>query len=278
MRFSSSRFIAFFLLFSFCLCTCSCSKKKEKVEEAGLTPEEQKIVDALGVFSAMPHPAAYAEEIEAIKVAIDADKLGFYKELEAVIGADTEGFLFLIDRTHTVSAEFEPDDLVDLVKNDSYPINKTGMKVRKPVEEAVRIMADAAKTEGITLLVSSAYRSYDYQKTIYERNVRQMGKEAADRESAQPGTSQHQTGTAIDFGSIDDSYAETVPGKWLAAHASEYGFSLSFPEGYEPITGYRWECWHYRYIGKLAVDFQKKWFHDIQQYMIEFVYCYQNLK
>lgn len=278
MKFSSVRVFFIFIVFFFCVFTCACSKKTEEPEEPGLTPEEQKIVDTLAVFSAMPHPAAYAEEIEALTLAIDANKLEFYKELEAVIAADTEGFLFLIDRAHTVPAEFEPEDLVDLVKNDSYPINKTGMKVRKPVEEAVRIMADAAKAEGITLLVSSAYRSYDYQKNIYERNVRQMGKEAADRESAQPGTSQHQTGTAIDFGSIDDSYAETKPGKWLAAHAAEYGFSLSFPEGYEPITGYRWECWHYRYIGKLAVDFQKKWFRDIQQYMIEFVYCYKNLK
>ncbi len=277
MRLSSIRSLFVFVVFFFCICTASCSKKSEEPEEPGLTPEEQKIVDALGAFSAISHPAEYAEEIAAVTVAIDANKLEFYKDIEEVIAADADGLLFLIDRTHTVSQDFEPEDLVPLVKNDSYPINKTGMSVREPVEAAVRVMAEGAKKEGITLLVSSAYRSYDYQKTLYERNVKQMGKEAADRESAQPGTSQHQLGTAIDFGSIDDSYAQTKPGKWLAAHAAEYGFSLSFPEGYEPVTGYRWECWHYRYIGNLAVEFQKKWFHDIQQYMMEFVYCYKNL-
>ena len=259
------------------ICTVSCTKKTEEAEEAGLSPEEQKVADALDVFASMPHPAAYTEEVESIKVAIDANKLEFYKEIEAVLAADTDGLLFLIDRTHTVPEDFEPADLVELVKNNSYPLNKTGMKLRVPAEAAVRTMADAANAEGITLLVSSAFRTYDYQAMLYERNVKQMGKEAADRESAPPGTSQHHLGTAIDFGSIDDSYAETKPGKWLTAHAAEYGFSLSFPEGYEPVTGYRWECWHYRYIGKAAVALQQKWFRDVQQYMMEFVHCYKGL-
>ena len=261
----------------FGICTVSCTKKTEEAEEAGLTPEEQKVVDALTAFSAMPHPAAYTEEIESIKVAIDANKLAFYSEIEAVIADDTDGLLFLIDRTHTVPQDFEPEDLIELVKNDSYPLNKSGMKLRKPVETVLRQMADAAKAEGLTLLVSSAFRTYDYQKMLYERNVKQLGQEAADRESAPPGTSQHHLGTAIDFGSITDDYAQTKPGKWLTAHAADYGFSLSFPEGYEPVTGYRWECWHYRYIGKLAVALQQKWFRDVQQYMMEFVHCYKNL-
>ena len=277
MKKASIRLVAAAMMIFVSICTCSCTKKTEEPEEAGLTPEEQKVADALSVFASMPHPAAYTEEVESIKVAIDANKLEFYKDIEAVIAADTDGLLFLIDRTHTVPEDFEPADLVELVKNNSYPLNKSGMKLRVPAEAAVRVMADAANAEGITLLVSSAFRTYDYQAMLYERNIKQLGKEAADRESAPPGTSQHHLGTAIDFGSIDDSYAETKPGKWLAAHAAEYGFSLSFPEGYEPVTGYRWECWHYRYIGKLAVALQQKWFHDVQQYMMEFVYCYKNL-
>ena len=277
MKTVTIRSLSALMMLLFCVCTASCTKKDTEAEEPGLTPEEQKVVDALDAFTAMPHPAEYTEEIESIKVAIDANKLDFYNELEAVIAADTEGYLFLIDRTHIVANDYEPEGLITLVKNDSYPVNKSGMQLRASVEAELRVMADAAKAEGLTLLVSSAYRTYDYQKMLYERNVKQMGKEAADRESAPPGTSQHHLGTAIDFGSIEDSYAETKPGKWLAAHAAEYGFSLSFPEGYEPVTGYRWECWHYRYIGKPAVTLQQKWFHDVQQYMMEFVYCYKNL-
>ena len=277
MKTVSSRLVATAMIVLFSICSVSCTKKTEEAEEAGLSPEEQKVADALDVFASMPHPAAYTEEVESIKVAIDADKLGFYNEIEAVLAADTDGLLFLIDRTHTVPQDFEPADLMELVKNDSYPLNKAGMKLRVPVEAAVRTMADAAKAEGITLLVSSAFRTYEYQAMLYERNVKQLGQEAADRESAPPGTSQHHLGTAIDFGSITDDYAETKPGKWLTAHAAEYGFSLSFPEGYEPVTGYRWECWHYRYVGKLAVALQQKWFRDVQQYMMEFVHCYKNL-
>ena len=133
------------------------------------------------------------------------------------------------------------------------------------------------KKDGITLVVSSTFRSYDYQKMIYERNVKQMGKEAADRESAVPGTSQHQLGTAVDFGSITDDFAETKAGKWLEANAMKYGWSLSFPQGYEPVTGYRWECWHYRYIGIPACAFQEKWFKNVQQYMMEFIYAWKQL-
>jgi D-alanyl-D-alanine carboxypeptidase len=64
-------------------------------------------------------------------------------------------------------------------------------------------------------------------------------------------------------------------GKWMYAHAEEYGWSLSFPQGYEDATGYRWECWHFRYIGKAACMFQKKYFNNVQQFMIEFIHAWQ---
>ena len=70
---------------------------------------------------------------------------------------------------------------------------------------------------------------------------------------------------------MDDAFDKTPAGKWVYENASKYGWSLSFPQGYEHVTGYRWECWHFRYIGKPAVDFQKKWFSNIQQFMIEFL-------
>ena len=101
--------------------------------------------------------------------------------------------------------------------------------------------------------------------------MKTYGQETADRESARPGASQHQLGTAIDFGSITDAFARTRAGKWLFAHAGEYGFSLSYPQGYEGITGYRYESWHYRYVTKAGVLLQRKYFGDIQQYLMEFL-------
>jgi D-alanyl-D-alanine carboxypeptidase len=195
----------------------------------------------------------------------------FLGDLRKVLAADRHDLLRLVDKNHALPAGYAPQDLQSLIKNNQYAISRDNLALRKPAEAALKAMGEAARKDGITVLASSAYRSYDYQVTVYDRNVRLMGKAAADRESAQPGKSQHQLGTVVDFGAIDDAYAATPAGKWLFAHAGEYGWSLSFPQGYEEVTGYRWECWHYRYIGVEAAAFQEKWFSGIQQYMLEFI-------
>ncbi len=263
-----------------------------------ISPEEEKLTQLLTRY---PLPFNN-EKGEANQIAerILQDKKSFLADLQEVLEKDTWDSLILADKKHFLSEEYEPSDLVsliladkkhflsedyepadlvsltqDLAKAHSYVINRNDLSLRIPVEKALQTMAEAAKAEGITLVVSSTYRTYSYQKMIYERNVAQMGKEAADRESAAPGTSQHQLGVAIDFGSITDEYAETKAGKWLASNASKYGFSLSFPKEYEAVTGYRRECWHYRYVGEKAIAFQEKWFNDIQQYMIEFIYAWR---
>lgn len=207
----------------------------------------------------------------ALLQAMNSGKDSFFAELDRVVSRDCHGLLVLVDKKNALDSDYEPKDLVPLTANKSYLCNKAGMYLRAPAEAALEEMAAAARRDGVTLVVSSAYRSREYQKTVYERNVRELGQAAADRESARPGTSQHQLGTAVDFGSITDAFAQTVAGKWLAANAGSYGWSLSFPEGYETVTGYRWESWHYRYVGVGATAFQQRWFGGIQQYMIEFI-------
>jgi len=178
---------------------------------------------------------------------------------------------YLIDKTHKVSADYEPKNLIPLVKNDLFAINKNNLSLRPEEYEALKILASAAKKDGITLTVSSTYRSYEYQKNLFDYWVRVDGLEEAERESARPGTSQHQLGLALDFAPVDDEFDLTPAGKWVYENAYKYGWSLSFPKGYEDVTGYRWECWHFRYVGQPAVDFQRKWFSDVQQFMIEFI-------
>ena len=199
------------------------------------------------------------------------NKEQFLADLNTVLELDKDFLLVLVDKTHFLQPDYVPEDLIPLKKNDLYNINRNDLSLRIPVEKALQVMSQGAKKDGLTLLVSSTYRSYDYQKKLFARYVAQDGEALAERYSARAGTSQHQLGTAIDFGSITDDFAETKQGKWLYAHAAEYGFSLSFPAGYEDVTGYMWECWHYRYIGKEACALQKKWFDDIQQYMMEFI-------
>ena len=206
-----------------------------------------------------------------LKEKIIANKSEFLADLYSVLDQDKDFLLVLVDKTHYLQPDYVPEDLIPLKKNDLYNISRNDLSLRIPVEKALQVMSQGAKKDGITLLVSSTYRSYDYQKKLFARYVAQDGEALAERYSARAGTSQHQLGTAIDFGSITDEFAETKQGKWLYAHAAEYGFSLSFPAGYEDVTGYMWECWHYRYIGKDACALQKKWFGDIQQYMMEFI-------
>lgn len=244
--------------------------------------EVQKLERVLqSLYGALQNTASdKAQEQLLIADFIKANKQAFLADLSAVLQADTDDLLTRVDKKVLLSEDFIPADLKPLTAQTaqagSYIINRNDLSLRSVAEKALAVMAKDARAQGITILVSSSYRSYAYQKKVYERNVAQMGKQAADRESAAPGASQHQLGTVIDFGSITDEYAKTDAGKWLAANAGTYGWSLSFPDGYEYITGYRWECWHYRYVGIPAARFQKKWFNDIQQYMIEFIYEWKN--
>ncbi|MDR2192963.1 MAG: M15 family metallopeptidase [Treponema sp.] len=179
---------------------------------------------------------------------------------------------FLVDKQRPLPHGYEPDDLVPLTEGKAYRIGRTGLRLRSFAEASLEAMAKTAQADGVTLLVSSSYRSYDYQVTVYNRIVQEMGREAADRESARPGYSQHQTGLAVDFGSIDDTFAETKAGAWLLENASRFGWSLSFPNGYEAVTGYRWESWHYRYVGVALTRFIDAYFNGIQQYALQFLH------
>lgn len=218
---------------------------------------------------------------EAICVT-EENKTEFIKDLYAILEeektfrADDKSLFFLIDKKHTASSSYVPKDLVSLKKNSLFDLNKAGMKIRPEAYSALNEMAQAALNEGIRLLVSSAYRSYSYQENLFNYWVSVDGLEEAERESARPGTSQHQLGTAVDFGSISDDFDKTQMGQWIYKNAADYGWSLSFPKGYEDVTGYRWECWHFRYIGKNACLFQQKWFGGIQQFMLEFIDCWKN--
>jgi D-alanyl-D-alanine carboxypeptidase len=129
------------------------------------------------------------------------------------------------------------------------------MQLTPETATALAALAQAAGAEGIELVVVSAFRPYETQKSIYESEVRGFGQEQADRESARPGHSEHQTGLAVDLGAaskkceIEACFGEMAEGKWLAANAYKYGFILRYVEGKESVTGYNYEPWHLRYVG-----------------------------
>lgn len=114
---------------------------------------------------------------------------------------------------------------------------------------ALMQMFEAAKAEGVGYWIASGFRSYDRQNRIYNNYVAQDGKAAADRYSARPGHSEHQTGLAFDLNYLTQAFGQSREGLWLAENCHKYGFIIRYPEGKEHITGYMYEPWHVRYIG-----------------------------
>ncbi len=250
----------------FCLFTQTACAKKNEVKAELVNPEVKKLQKVLSSMS------------DRCKNAIpNGDSAEFLKDLNAVLesekdfSSDDLSPFYLIDKKHNVGDSYVPANLIHLENCANFNVNKNNLNLRPEAFEALNKMGQAAKEDGVTLTVSSTYRSYQYQVNLFNYWVEQDGLEEAERESARAGTSQHQLGLAMDFAPVDDAFAQTVAGKWVYEHAGDFGWSLSFPQGYEDITGYRWESWHFRYIGVKAVQFQKKWFSDVQQFMIEFI-------
>lgn len=137
---------------------------------------------------------------------------------------------------------------------------EAGQQLRGDVIEAMRPMIAAAAADGVSLRVESAYRSYNEQARTFAYWVSVMGEAQARRESAVPGHSEHQLGATADFSDpsngweLVESFAVSPSGRWLAANAYRFGFAMSYPPGGEPITGYIYEPWHFRYIGVAAAQ------------------------
>ncbi|MEN6364159.1 MAG: M15 family metallopeptidase [Rectinema sp.] len=232
---------------------------------------------------------AYAAELAALKVALSASGLPekLSADLLARANAEPESFFSLLrtvvaarksdsmryaraDKQVALASGYEPADLVAL-DGSGLSLSRAGHRIRKDAFLALKEMDAEARRSGITLTISSAYRSYSYQEGVFAKNVAEMGEAEASRVSARPGRSQHQLGTAMDFGSISDAFAETSAGRWLYANAGRFGFSLSYPKGMESVTGYVWESWHFRFIGIAAVRLQDAYFGGIQHYLLKFL-------
>jgi D-alanyl-D-alanine carboxypeptidase len=200
-----------------------------------------------------------------------AERPQYFLELAAQLLQAPAEQLRLVDKEHPLPAEAVPEDLVVLDRYaDVLTLNRRGLSLRAVIMPDLLAMAEAARQDGILLPISSTYRSYDYQAGLFERHVENLGEEEAARVSARPGTSQHQLGTTLDFGSITLAFADTAAGRWVAEHAADFGFSMSYPDGYEELTGYSYEPWHFRWIGRTATEMEAAFFGGLQQHMLEF--------
>lgn len=149
---------------------------------------------------------------------------------------------------------------------------QNGYEMDKRAAPAMREMIQAAKEDGVELMLCSAYRSVEKQQQLFDRSqqaymARGMSEEEAyaktATETAIPGTSEHQTGLAADivtptYQMLDAGFADTPAGQWLSEHAAEYGFVLRYPQDKQEVTGIIYESWHYRFVGKTHAKLMKE--------------------
>lgn len=165
---------------------------------------------------------------------------------------DVNSFQYIVNKkVGVISQDYVPADLVDPENVES---TSGVITVRQETATKLEEMVKAAKDGGVTLLVSTAYRSYADQELVYS-SFSSLGEASASMVCEKAGYSEHQLGLGVDFTDNAEtpnqtvSFAETDAGKWLYEHAHEYGFILRYPEGKESITGYNYMPWHYRYVG-----------------------------
>lgn len=138
-----------------------------------------------------------------------------------------------------------------IIVNKVYSLPKDyDPKVNKTALKALKNMQADAKVLGLDLSLISGYRSYETQNKLYNKYVKKDGEEIANTYSAKPGHSEHQTGLAFDIGSVDRAFANTSEAKWIEENAHLYGFIVRYPKDKTDITGYIYEPWHVRYLGK----------------------------
>ncbi|MCH3962300.1 MAG: M15 family metallopeptidase [Solobacterium sp.] len=173
----------------------------------------------------------------------------------------TSSNLILVNKTHKLPDGYEP---TDAELSTPYLNSSTdAIRLKSEAAEQAKAMKAAAAEASITLIVSSGYITYKEQEDLYNTRVKLLGggdNGPASTAIEKPGYSEHQTGLAIDFtndaaqSTPTSAFADTDAGKWLYAHAHEYGFILRYPKGKESITGYDYMPWHYRYVGVDAAN------------------------
>lgn len=166
----------------------------------------------------------------------------------------------LVNKENTLSSNYIPSNLIVLDNNENnfhkYIDPSSKPMVRNDIIPDLNNLLEESKKYGFSIIVDSGYRSYEYQKSVLEKFIEKYDYDKAIKLVAPPGTSEHQTGLCFDIAYLynnifdDDVKEEDEEFKWLLENSYKYGFILRYPKGKENITGYNFEPWHFRYVGK----------------------------
>lgn len=157
----------------------------------------------------------------------------------------------LVDTSYRLPPDYQPPDLVSAgAAGFGGPFT-----VREMLLEDLSALREAAELSGNPIELAAAHRTFEQQAFLFEQRERQLGREEALKVVALPGHSEHQLGTTVDFKTagaedVDLTWASTPAGAWTIQHAPEFGFVLSYPQGRQAKTCYRYEPWHFRYFGR----------------------------
>lgn len=184
----------------------------------------------------------------------------------------------VVNKKYYMPVDYIPKDLVfpsvPFLFNEKIEKRKMRSEAAKGLE---RLFA-AAKKDGISLSGVSAYRSYATQKVLFNNYVKRDGFEKARTYSAIPGTSEHQTGLAIDVSGSTGKcaatfcFANSKEANWLSKHSADYGFIIRYPKGKESITGYKYEPWHLRYVGNISKPIKNRGL-TLEEYLHVYPVC-----
>ena len=180
--------------------------------------------------------------VEYVNCSIDRDYYSNY-----FINNQKYNNTILVNKYNGLKSDFKPNNLVVIEKQYGY-----NNKLDKTAYDSFKKMANDMKKDNLNIFIVSAYRSYDYQNKIYNNYVKLDGKNEADRYSARPGFSEHQTGLAIDVRAGVGNYTlfeKSDEYEWMLNNSYKYGFILRYPNNKEKQTGYKFESWHYRFLG-----------------------------
>ena len=182
-----------------------------------------------------------------------------HKFYEVKFNTDTSKDIeMMVNKYYLLDEKYAPDDLVYISQKYAWG-DKNSKQVRRVCYDAFIEMWNSAMESDIYLMINSSYRSFNEQKKVYDSFEKERGKNYADSIAARPGASEHETGLALDIFSIKNSNKKTFEDSpealWLKDNAYKFGFVLRYPKGKENITGYDYEPWHYRYVGKKAAKY-----------------------
>lgn len=209
------------------------------------------------------------EEIQNDPLSLEA---AYFNDVKVVDGRNIiqnpENVMALVNKQFSLPDGYEPSKL--MIPDVAFSYGKLDLEksyLRQDAAQALEKLFTGALNEGVELFAVSGYRSFTRQSQVFEAEVSKVGKEKAVQAVAIPGSSEHQTGLSMDISSrsanleLSEEFGETREGKWLAENAHRYGFILRYPKGKEGITGYKYEPWHFRYVGTEAatVIYEKKW-------------------